>query len=254
MGALGGRRRLSAHALNLPVNRRKEFMRAKAPRVRGHSRETTNGGQVSIRTLIVDDEPIARRVLREELDELHETQLVGEADNGETALVLIASLRPALVFLDLQMPTLGGFDVLNRLEGGHLPVIVIVTAFDQYAVRAFEAGAIDYLLKPVSASRLKLAVERAKRLACNPLQVAETVVQLQEIAPVPATMAGPRIRKIIGKLGEEYFEGRFWTLRGRSLKPLRLKFKIRCPATREAPPVMPRATSSLPTFLTTTII
>ncbi len=158
-----------------------------------------------MRTLIVDDEPIARRVLREELDELHETQLVGEADNGETALALIASLRPELVFLDLQMPAMGGFEVLSRLEGGHLPVIVIVTAFDQYAVRAFEAGAMDYLLKPVSASRLRLAVERAKRLARDPLQVAETVAQLQEIAPVPATVPGPRLRKIIGKLNEEYF-------------------------------------------------
>jgi two-component system, LytTR family, response regulator len=158
-----------------------------------------------MRTLIVDDERIARSVLREELEDLHETQLVGEADNGETALALIASLRPDLVFLDLQMPAMGGFEVLSRLEGGHLPVIVIVTAFDQYAVRAFEAGAIDYLLKPVSASRLRLAVERAKRLAREPLQVAETVAQLQEIAPVPATMPGPRIRKIIGKLNEEYF-------------------------------------------------
>src|SRR5580704_13187158 len=102
-----------------------------------------------MKTLIVDDEPIARRVLREELEALAEVAIVGEAENGKQALQQIAELRPDLVFLDLQMPVMGGFEVVRKLGGGHLPVVVVVTAFDQHAIDAFEAGAVDYLLKPV---------------------------------------------------------------------------------------------------------
>jgi two-component system LytT family response regulator len=156
-----------------------------------------------MRTLIVDDEPIARRVLREELEELAEVEVVGEADNGEAALSSIALLRPDLVLLDLEMPGLGGLDMLARLRGGHLPVVVIVTAYDQHAIRAFEAGAIDYLLKPVSQERLARAVERSRRLSRNPQQVAETVAHLQELTP--PQNSSYRIRKIVGKLGEEFF-------------------------------------------------
>jgi len=157
-----------------------------------------------MRTLIVDDEPVARRILREEIEELAGVEVVGEADNGETALVLISSLQPDLVFLDLQMPVLGGFEMLGRLRGGRLPVIAIVTAYDQHAIRAFEAGAIDYLLKPVSQARLAGTIQRAQRLLGNPLRIAENVAQLQELAPQPGTSSNP-LRKIVGKIGEEYF-------------------------------------------------
>ena len=87
---------------------------------------------------------------------------------------------PDLVFLDIQMPGMGGFELLNRLSGGHMPVIVMVTAFDEHAVRAFEAGAIDYLLKPVTQPRLQQSVERAARLTQSPLAVAENIVHLQQ--------------------------------------------------------------------------
>lgn len=157
-----------------------------------------------MRTLIVDDEPVARRVLREEIEEFAGVEVVGEADNGETALVLISSLQPDLVFLDLQMPVLGGFEMLARLRGGRLPVIAIVTAYDQHAIRAFEAGAIDYLLKPVSQARLAGTIQRAQRLMGNPLRIAESVAQLQEVAPQPGANSNP-LRKIVGKIGEEYF-------------------------------------------------
>ena len=100
-----------------------------------------------IRTLIVDDEPIARRVLREELATVADVKIIGEADNGKDALQKIGKLHPDLVFLDLQMPVMSGIEVVRGLGGTHLPVIVIVTAFDQHAIEAFEAGAIDYLLK-----------------------------------------------------------------------------------------------------------
>jgi len=157
-----------------------------------------------MRALIVDDEPVARKVLREELELLGSIDIVGEADNGKTALLKISSTKPDIVFLDIQMPVMGGFEVLDRLVGGHMPVVVMVTAYDQHAIRAFEAGAVDYLLKPIGQQRLVQAVDRAKRLARNPLEVAENLAHLHEIAPTAAN--GPRrVRKIIGKLGEEYF-------------------------------------------------
>jgi DNA-binding LytR/AlgR family response regulator len=156
-----------------------------------------------MRALVVDDEPIARKVLREELEFLDSIEIVGEAENGETALLKISSAKPDIVFLDIQMPVMGGFELLDRLTGGHLPAIVMVTAYDQHAIRAFEAGAVDYLLKPISQQRLAQAVERAKRIARNPVQAAESLAQLQEISPVVS--GAPRVRKIVGRLGEEFF-------------------------------------------------
>src|SRR5450755_573636 len=94
-----------------------------------------------ITTLIVDDEPIARRVLREGLELIPEIEIAGEAANGREALQQIATLKPDLVFLDLQMPVMSGFEVVRNLGEPPLPVIVIVTAFDQHAIEAFEAGA-----------------------------------------------------------------------------------------------------------------
>ena len=117
-----------------------------------------------LRTLIVDDEPIARKILREELSSFDDVEIIGEADNGAVALEKISADHPDLVLLDLQMPEMGGLEVVRNLKRGtHMPVIVIVTAYDKYALQAFEAGAIDYLLKPVGEDRLAEAVERAKR-------------------------------------------------------------------------------------------
>src|ERR1041385_150406 len=117
-----------------------------------------------MKAMIVDDEPIARGVLREGLELLPDVVVVGEAGDGKEALQKIAKLQPEIVFLDLQMPVMSGFEVVRNLNGPNLPVIVIVTAFDQHAIQAFEAGAIDYLLKPVSETRLRTAVERAQHL------------------------------------------------------------------------------------------
>jgi len=153
-----------------------------------------------LRVLIVDDEPIARRVLHQELACLGQVDVVGEADTGELALAQISALMPDVVFLDIQMPVMGGFEVLSRLNGGRMPVVVMVTAFDQYAIRAFEAGAVDYLLKPVSQGRLQQSVERAGRLLRSPQAVAENIAELQQIATPDA-----RIKKVVGKLGDEYF-------------------------------------------------
>lgn len=157
-----------------------------------------------LRTLIVDDEPVARKVLREELEAFDSVKIVGEADNGESALLQISSVKPDLVFLDIQMPLMSGFELLDHLNGGHFPAIVMVTAYDQHAIRAFDAGAIDYLLKPISQQRLTQALLRAERVARNPVQAAEDLVHLQEAAPT-LTSAPPRPRKIVGKLGAEFF-------------------------------------------------
>src|SRR5438874_611458 len=128
-----------------------------------------------MRTLIVDDEPIARQVLREELEICPDIPIIGEAENGDQALDQIASLEPDLVFLDLQMPGSGGFDVIRHLPPGNFPVIVIVTAYDEHAIRAFEEGAVDYLLKPVSQVRLQNALDRARQLHGNSSEIAESV-------------------------------------------------------------------------------
>src|SRR6202046_2950342 len=118
-----------------------------------------------LRTLIVDDEPIARKVLREDLASFDDVEIIGEADNGALALEKISADHPDLVLLDLQMPVMGGLEVVRNLKRGtHMPVIVIVTAYDKYALQAFDAGAIDYLLKPVGTDRLAEAVERARRV------------------------------------------------------------------------------------------
>src|ERR1700722_644378 len=154
-----------------------------------------------LRTLVVDDEPVARRVLREELESIGDVEIVGEADNGLSALEQIAARRPDLVLLDLQMPGMGGLDVVRKIRGGErLPAIVIVTAYDRYALEAFEAGAVDYLLKPIGQERLAEAVERARRITGQ--EAVERLAHLQEIAD-PAS--GPLPRKIVGKVGEEYF-------------------------------------------------
>ena len=156
-----------------------------------------------IKSLIVDDEPIARQVLREELDQIPDVEIVGEAEHGEEALRKIASLEPDVVFLDLQMPGMGGFEVIRKLEGGKLPIVVIVTAYDQHAIQAFEAGAIDYLLKPVTEARLGKALDRVRQLYGKRLEIAES---LAELAATPAEpRATPAPRKIVGRKGEEYF-------------------------------------------------
>jgi two-component system, LytTR family, response regulator len=163
-----------------------------------------------MKTLIVDDEPIARRILREELKAFPEIEIIGEADNGKQALQQILELHPDLVFLDLQMPVMGGFEVARQLGGEHLPVIVIVTAFDEHAIHAFEAGAVDYLLKPVREDRLRKAVERAQNLKGKPLKVANAVAQIASAAVPPNTppTAPPNTathRKVVGRTGSDYY-------------------------------------------------
>ncbi|MGX5172652.1 LytR/AlgR family response regulator transcription factor [Aliikangiella sp. IMCC44653] len=117
----------------------------------------------TIKTIIVDDESLARRGLTIRLNEIPEIEIVQECENGRQALTAINELKPDLVFLDIQMPGLDGFEVVSKLQADAMPLIVFVTAFDQYAVDAFEVHAVDYVLKPVEQSRLETAVERVKQ-------------------------------------------------------------------------------------------
>jgi two-component system LytT family response regulator len=115
-----------------------------------------------IRTVIVDDEPLARRNIRLLLKDEPEFEISGEAASGREALALIQKHSPDLVFLDIQMPEMDGFAVLENLEAEQLPVIVFVTAFDHYALKAFEFHALDYLLKPFDDARFEKALRQAK--------------------------------------------------------------------------------------------
>jgi two-component system LytT family response regulator len=116
----------------------------------------------SIRAMIVDDEPLARSNLNVLLRLHPEIEIVGECGAGVEALAEIRNSRPDLVFLDVEMPECDGFDVLEMLGGDLPPAVVFVTAYDKYALRAFEAGALDYLLKPFDNARFELALDRAK--------------------------------------------------------------------------------------------
>jgi two-component system LytT family response regulator len=115
-----------------------------------------------LRTLIVDDEPLARERLRRMLEGTAEVEVVGECGNGTAAVGEIGRLDPDIVFLDVQMPELDGFGVLGKLPPEHLPVVVFVTAYDKYALRAFEVHALDYLLKPFDRERLDATLARVR--------------------------------------------------------------------------------------------
>jgi two-component system LytT family response regulator len=115
--------------------------------------------------VLADDERPARRFLANLLKTMPDVELAGEASNGKEALTLIEQTKPDLALLDLQMPELGGLDVARFLKKGTTPIIAFVTAFDEFAVQAFELNAVDYLLKPVERDRLQATIDRARARA-----------------------------------------------------------------------------------------
>ena|SRR6218665_1943016 len=114
-----------------------------------------------MKVLIIDDEPLARTVVRSYLNELGNFEILGEAGDGFEALKMIHSLKPDLVFLDVQMPKLNGFEMLELLEEN--PRIIFTTAYDEFALKAFEVSAIDYLLKPFSKERFETAIQKVTK-------------------------------------------------------------------------------------------
>ncbi|HEY0786697.1 MAG TPA: response regulator [Acidobacteriaceae bacterium] len=120
-----------------------------------------------MRALLIDDERLARAEMRRLLQAHPEVEILGEAESVAEARALVEALQPQLLFLDVEMPGASGFDLLDLLTDGQerLPAVIFTTAFDQYALRAFEVGAIDYLLKPVTSERLSAALERISQVA-----------------------------------------------------------------------------------------
>jgi two-component system LytT family response regulator len=136
------------------------------------------------RILIVDDEPLARDRIREMLRGDDEVQFIKEARNGREAIEAIIEHAPDLVFLDIQMPDMDGFEVLQRIEADHIPFVIFVTAYDQYALRAFEVHALDYLMKPFDRERFARAWRHAKDQLRNPSdgrRVGQIMAMLEEI-------------------------------------------------------------------------
>lgn len=117
----------------------------------------------NIRVLIVDDEPLARRGIRRLLEAETDFEIAGEAGNGQAAAAKITSEKPDLVFLDIQMPLVGGFALIEKAGAENLPEIVFVTAYDEHAIEAFEAGALDYVLKPIDPERFQKTLNRVRR-------------------------------------------------------------------------------------------
>ena len=138
-----------------------------------------------MRALIVDDEPLARRGVALRLKRFRDVEVVGECGDGSSAVEKILELTPDVVFLDVQMPGMDGFEVLRALPRENLPMVIFLTAYEQHALRAFEVHALDYLLKPVDDERFGTAIQRARQVMdtdCK-IQMAERIVDLLEERP-----------------------------------------------------------------------
>jgi two-component system, LytTR family, response regulator len=150
--------------------------------------------------LLVDDEAVARRRMRRYVELDDSFRIVGECSDGRSAVTAIRSLRPDIVLLDVQMPELGGFDVLRALSPDELPAVIFVTAFDRYALQAFDLHAIDYLLKPFTGERFALALARAKerlRGRGTDDKLAALVDQLRSTHDRPARIAVRHRNRIV---------------------------------------------------------
>jgi len=157
---------------------------------------------LEIRALIVDDEPLARDRIREMLKDEREIKIIGEARNGQEAIDSITTHDPDLVFLDVQMPDMNGFDVLQSLGVRRMPVIIFVTAYDQHAMRAFDVHAIDYLTKPFDRKRFAGAIDRAKTFLKGTidLDTKHIMTMLEELK------AGPRyLERLAIRTGDTVF-------------------------------------------------
>jgi two-component system LytT family response regulator len=141
---------------------------------------------MTIRTLLVDDEPLARRGLELRLQDAPDITIVRQCANGREAIAAIAEDAPDLMFLDIQMPGLSGLDVVAQVPQESMPMIVFVTAFDRYAIKAFEAHALDYLLKPVDDARLAAALERVRAQ----WQQQQAVAQREQLLALLADLKG----------------------------------------------------------------
>jgi two-component system LytT family response regulator len=162
---------------------------------------------MTLRTLIVDDEPLARERVRMMLGMHDDVAVIGEVGDGQQAVDAIRDQRPDLVFLDVQMPGVDGFGVLQALEGEDLPHVVFVTAYDQYALKAFEVHALDYVLKPFNAERFGQALQRA-RAAIATRHEAEAPVDRDHLRSLVASLTAEQREKqriVVKSSGRVFF-------------------------------------------------
>lgn len=148
-----------------------------------------------VRVLIVDDESLARQRVRRLVQTEADVEVVGEAESGHEAVSLIRELQPDLVCLDVQMPGLDGFGVLRELDGGHVPMVLFITAYDEHAQRAFDVHAVDYVLKPVDEDRFKAAFDKARKQRANAVaaeRLGELLETVRRLADGGAAMADAR--------------------------------------------------------------
>ncbi len=148
------------------------------------------------RVLIVDDEPLARKGLRIRLEEDKDLEILGEAKNGKEACEKITQLSPDIVLLDIQMPGLDGVEVAQRLNGDNPPAIIFVTAFNHYAIEAFEVNAVDYILKPLDAERLTEALSRAKARLTTKQQIFNCISDLSSTQDTLCLQDGKQIFRL----------------------------------------------------------
>lgn len=128
-----------------------------------------------MRTIIIDDEKLARSLLKSFLGEIENIEVIDEAENGFEGLKKINDLKPDLIFLDIQMPKLNGFEMLELVDKDHRPQVIFSTAYDEYAIKAFEQNAVDYLLKPFSEDRLLQAVKKVQQADTLPVIATESI-------------------------------------------------------------------------------
>ena len=157
-----------------------------------------------MRTLIADDEPLAREWLRNLLSREGDVEIVGEAGDGFQAVLAIQELRPDVVFLDVQMPGLDGFGVLETLGPRELPALVFVSAFDQYALRAFDVHALDYILKPFGQERLRATLERV-RLRIRAQHAGEALESLSSLVEELRTLRSYPVWFLVREDGRSFF-------------------------------------------------
>ena len=158
---------------------------------------------MSLTAIVVDDEQLAREELCYMLDQMGSVEVIAQAGNGLEAVGMVERFAPDVVFLDVQMPGLNGFEVAHRLiQNGSSPNIVFVTAFDRHAIEAFEVNAVDYLLKPVEAARLEQAVERARKRVAPPVEPPLND-QIERIVQLMSERQSKRERVAV-KVGERF--------------------------------------------------
>jgi two-component system LytT family response regulator len=169
---------------------------------------------MKLRTLVVDDEVFARRGIRALLERVEDVEILAECADGTTAVHAIRAARPDLVYLDIEMPGMSGFDVVRTVGADSMPHVIFVTAFDEYAVRAFEVRALDYLLKPIDEQRFAMALERARRVSKDGEShtSAFSLTRIAELAPV----------SVADSAGSGYAGGYFPVRTGDRILPLRV--------------------------------